>query len=443
MTAPEVPRLASREEPRDFIRIEGPHEATLRDLSSRGAEPEWLARLRLRGLSHLQSEGVPPWASFLQDVDFDGMVRAGGVHGPAVPDRVDEDDQSAGRGALDASEEAYRDVRRDLVSLGVRFDGLAHALAGSPELVRRHFASVVPADDGSLAALNAALWTGGSFVYVPPDATVPVPLQAEIREDYAGVEPFERNLIVADRGSRVTFIEGCTAPVYTPDRLHVSTTEIIAMPDARVRYIALQNFTKQVDNLVTKRAHVHAGASVEWVDLNLGARRSWKVPGAHLIGPGAAAEFIGVALAGPGQSEDAGAEMVHLAPHTRSRIENHAIVHRGGRAALRSGVRVAAGATGAVSSIEWSTLMLDADSRAQTVPTIEVDEANAEISQSGTVRKVGEEMLFYMSSRGVPADEAIRMVVVGVAGAATRRIPVEYAVEAERLIELELGGGVG
>lgn len=443
MTAPEVPRLASREEARDFVRIEGLHEAAVRSRSAQIAEPEWMVRLRLRGLSHLQAEGVPTWASFLQDVDFDGIVRPQAPKEAVAARPVEPSAGSAGQGALDASEDAYRLLRRDLASLGVRFDGLARVMADNPEFVRRHFASVVPADDGPLAALDAALWIGGSCVYVPPDVTVATPLQAEIREDYVGVEPFERNLIVADRGSRVTFIEGCTAPVYTPDRLHVSTTEIIAMPGAQVRYIALQNFSKQVDNLVSKRAQVHASASVEWVDLNLGARRAWKVSGAHLIGPGATAEFVGVAVAGPDQSEDAGAEMVHLSPHTRSRIENHTIVHRGGRAALRSSVRVATGATDAVSAIQWSTLMLDADSRAETIPAIEVDEADAEISQSGTVRKVGEEMLFYMTSRGVTAEEATRMVVLGVVGAATRRIPVEYAVEADRLIELELGGGIG
>lgn len=215
------------------------------------------------------------------------------------------------------------------------------------------------------------------------------------------------------------------------------------MPGSRVRYIALQNFSKEVDNLVTKRARVHEAASVEWIDANLGSRRTWKIPRAELVGPGAAAEFIGVAFAGKGQYEDVGAEMVHLAPRTRSRIVNHGIVRGGGRATLRSGVRVAPGATEVVSSVEWSSLMLDAESRSQIVPSIELDEADAEITQEGTVRKVSDEMLFYMASRGVTRDEALRLVVLGIAEVATRRIPVEYAVEVVRLIELELGGGVG
>jgi Fe-S cluster assembly protein SufB len=443
MTAPEAPRSASMRDSAGTVLIAGPREDLVRQLSAQRSEPDWMLRLRLRGLDSLHSEGVPSWASFLRGVDYAGMVSAvepatgapGEPHGDAT--------SSPGLASLDASEEAYRALREDLRHLAVRFDGLPSALASDPDLVRSHFASVIPADANPLAALNAALWSDGSFLYVPPGVAVPVPLQAEIRADYTGVEPFERNVLIADRGSDVTYIEGCTAPVYTPDRLHVSAIEVVALPGAHVRYIALQNFSKEVDNLVTKRASVHAGASVEWIDINLGARRLWKIPRADLLGAEASADFVGVALSGKGQSTDVGAEMVHLAPRTRSRIVNHAIVHGGGGAVLESGVRVAAGATDATSSIEWSSLMLDSESRARTVPAIEVDEADAQISQSGSVRKVGEEMLFYMSSRGVSAEEAVRMVVLGIADVATRRIPVEYAVEVDRLIEFELGGAVG
>jgi len=222
-----------------------------------------------------------------------------------------------------------------------------------------------------------------------------------------------------------------------------SRGEVIAMPGSHVRYIALQNFAREVDNLVTKRALVHEGASVEWVDANLGSRRTWKIPRAELLGPGASAEFVGFALAGKGQHEDVGAEMVHLAPRTRSKIVNRGIVQGGGWATLHSAVRVEPGATGVASSVEWSSLMLDAESRAETAPSIELDEADAEIVQEGSVRKVSDEMLFYMASRGVTKDEALRMVVLGTAEVVTKRIPIEYAVEVDRLIELELGGGVG
>ncbi len=420
----------------------GPSEDTVVGLSKRRHEPDWMLRLRLRGLESLRSEGVPAWASFLREVDFDGMI---GADASPPPVRIEEREPSRtpGLGALAASEEAYRSLRKGLESQGVRFLGMPAALASVPDLVRAHFASVVATDDHPLASLNSALWTGGSFLYVPPDVRVEVPLQAEIRDDYAGVEPFERNVLVADRGAEVTYIEGCTAPVYTPDELHVSAIEVLAMPGSRVRYIALQNFSKGVDNLVTKRAIVHEGASVEWVDINLGSRRTWKVPRADLQGAGASAEFVGVAFAGPGQHADIGAEMVHRAPRTRSRIVNHGIVRGGGHASLRSSVRVAPGATGVTSSVEWSSLMLDAESRAETMPSIEVDEADAEIAQEGAVRKVSDDMLFYMTSRGVTNEEAIRMVVLGLAGIATRRIPIEYAVEVDRLLELELGGGIG
>ena len=442
MTTPDVPRTVTPEEPGGFVPIDGPTEGLVRHLSTQHAEPDWMLRHRLRAREHLRSEGIPSWASFLREVEFDGIVRSDDVTSPGSSDATDAA-LMPGLAALEASEEAYRNLRHILASQGVQFRGLRSALATTPDLVRTHFASVVSPDDSPLAALNASLWMGGSFLYVPPRVTVDVPLQAEIREDYVGVEPFERNVIIADRGADVTYIEGCTAPVYTPDQLHVSAIEVVAMPGSRVRYIALQNFSKQVDNLVTKRARVYEGATVEWVDINLGSRRAWKVPRADLAGPDATAEFVGFSLAGRGQDESVGAEMVHLAPRTRSRITNHAIVHAGGRAALRSGVRVATGATEVVSSIEWSSLMLDSDSRAQAVPAIEVDEADAEIAQSGTVRKVGEEMLFYTSSRGVSEDEAKRLVVLGIAGVATKRIPVEYAVEVDRLIELELGGGIG
>jgi Fe-S cluster assembly protein SufB len=442
MTSADLPPAGLREDAGALVTIgAGPTSDLVRDLSRRRGEPDWMLRLRLRAVERLRSGGVPRWASFLRNVDFEGIVNAGGAPPTALP--VDGSSPAPGLGALAESEAAYREVRRALESRGVRFAGLAPALARSPDLVKTHFGTAVSVDEHPIAALNASLWTGGSFLYVPPGVRVEIPLQAEIRADYENVEPFERNLIVADRGSEVTYIEGCTAPVYTPDQLHVSAIEVVAMPQSHVRYIALQNFSREVDNLVTKRALVHEGASIEWVDANLGSRRTWKVPRADLLGPGAAAEFIGIALAGKGQHEDVGADVVHRAPRTRSKIVNRGIVHAGGRATLRSGVHVDPGATGVTSSVEWSALMLDADSRAETSPSIELDEADAEIVQEGSVRKVSDEMLFYMASRGVTHDEALRMVVLGTAEAVTARIPVEYAVEVDRLIELELGGGVG
>ncbi len=442
MTSAGLPWTASREEPGGVPLDPGPGLPRIESLSKQRGEPDWMLRLRLRALERIRTDGVPSWASFLRDVDFDGLVEP---DGSPAPDALASDDASIvpGLGALAASEEAYRVVRKGLEAQGVVFLGLPAALDRLPDLVKTHFASVIAADSTPFAALDAALWTGGSFVYVPPGVRVAVPLQAEIREDYRKVEPVERNVIVADRDSEVTYIEGCTAPVYTQDELHVSAIEVVVMPGSHVKYIALQNFSKAVHNLVTKRASVHRDASVEWVDVNLGSRRTWKVPRAELLGPGASAEFVGVAFAGKGQAEDVGAEMVHLAPRTRSRIVNHGIVQGGGRASLRSGVCVAPGATDVTASVEWSSLLLDAESRADTVPSIELDEAGAEIDQTGSVRQVNDDMLFYMTSRGVTRDEALQLVVLGMAGIATRRIPVEYAVEVDRLLELELAGGIG
>ena len=442
MTTPSVAPTDGREKAGSPVPMNlGPTEDLVRQLSTGRGEPNWMLRQRLRGLDLVRSDGVPAWAAFLREFNFGAIVPSDGS--PAREGPSHDSTALPGLGALEASEEAYRTVRADLESRGIRFYGLSTALARIPDSLRTYLASVIPPDDDPIAALNAALWTEGSFLYVPPGVSVGIPLQAEIRDDYSKVEAFERNVIVADRGAEVTYIEGCTAPVYTPDQLHLSAIEVVAMPGSHVRYIALQNFSKEVDNLVTKRAQVHGGATLEWIDVNLGSRRTGKVPRANLFGPGAAAEFVGVAFAGKGQHQDVGAEMVHLAPRTHSRIVNHGIVQKGGRATLRSGIRVAAGATEVTSSVAWSSLMLDADSRAQTSPSIEVDEADAEIVQEGKVRKVGEEMLFYMSSRGVPADEATRMVVLGIASEATRRIPVEYAVEVDRLLELELEGGIG
>ncbi len=439
----ESPRTASGEEAGGLVAIApGPSTDLIRDFSKSRREPDWMLRLRLRAVERVLTDGVPAWASFLRDVDFDGMVEAEGTPHASIVE-VREPGVLPGLGALEESKAAYRAVRNDLESRGVLFRGLASALAENPKLVKSHFATAIAVDDHPIAALNAALWSGGSFLYVPPGVRLEIPLQAEIREDYAKVEPFERNIIVADRGGDVTYIEGCTAPVYTPDQLHVSAIEVIAMPGSHVRYIALQNFAREVDNLVTKRALVHEGASVEWIDANLGSRRTWKIPRADLLGAGASAEFVGVALAGKGQHENVGAEMIHLAPRTRSKIVNRGIVLGGGRATLHSAVRVEPGATGVESSVEWSSLMLDAESRAETVPAIELDEGDAEIVQEGSVRKVSDEMLFYMASRGVTKEDAVRMVVLGTAEVVTKRIPVEYAVEVDRLIELELGGAMG
>lgn len=412
----------------------------LRDFSSARREPDWMFRLRLRALETFRSHGAPPWARFLDRIEFGRFLEPASE---GLPSSRSDPAIATGLAALEESEAAYRAVRHELETQGVRFLSTSAALAAHPDVVRDAFASTIPIDDDSVAALNAALWSGGSFVYVPPGVTVHVPLQAEIREDYAKVEPFERHIVVADRGSEVTYIEGCSAPVYTPDGLHVSAIEVVARAGARVRYIAIQNFSKQVDNLVTKRAVVHEGASVEWVDANLGSRRMRKIPVADLVGPGARAEIVGMALAGKDQRLDVGGIVHHRAPQTHARMVQRLVAHEGGDATLHTEVVAERGASGSSSSIDWSTLLLDPRSRAETLPRIELEQADAEITQEGLARTASEEMLFYLTSRGLTREEAIRLVVLGLAEAATTRIPFEFAIEVKRLLELDLGGGIG
>ncbi|HEY5605733.1 MAG TPA: Fe-S cluster assembly protein SufB [Thermoplasmata archaeon] len=441
MTAVERSRPRVGEHPAAVMIDSVPSADRVRDFSVRRREPEWMLRFRLKALERFRSEGVPAWAHFLNRVEFDRFLEP--APDRPLSTRPTDAALATGFAALGESEAAYRVVRQELETQGVHFLSTEAALAEHPDLFREVFTSAVAIDDNPLAALNAALWSGGSFVYVPPGVRVEAPLQAEIRADYGEVEPFERHLILADRGSEVTYIEGCSAPVYTPDELHVSAIEVVARPGARVRYIAIQNFSKKVDNLVTKRAVVQEGASVEWVDANLGARRMWKVPVADLVGPDASAEIIGFALAGKGQHVDVGGIVRHRAPRTRSRIVQRMVAREGGEATLHTDVEAAKGASGASSSIDWSTLLLDSLSRTETVPRIELDEADAEIAQEGVARTASEEMLFYLTSRGLTRDEAVRMIVLGLAEVATKRIPFEFAIEVNRIIELDLGEAIG
>lgn len=441
MTAGEPPGLAVGGTPPNLPVESIPSGDRLREFSAVRREPEWMLRLRLKALERFRAEGVPASAGFLARVEFDRFLDPS-TDRPDISKSADSA-STTGFVALGESEAAYRAVRQDLDARGVRFLSTEAAVAEHPGLVREAFATAVRIEDGPFAAINAALWSGGSFVYVPPGVRVEVPLQAEIRDDYEGVEPFERHVVLADRGSEVTYIEGCSAPVYTPDRLHVSAIEVVVRPGALVRYIAIQNFAKEVDNLVTKRALVHDGGAIEWIDANLGSRHLWKVPAADLLGPDARAEILGFALAGRGQHVDAGGVVRHRAPRTQARIVQRAVARDGGQVRLHSEVLAQEGASRATSTIDWSTLLLDSKSRAATLPRIELDTADAEIAQEGVARSLNEEMLFYLTSRGVAHDEAIRMIVLGLAEVATKRIPFEFAIEVNRLIELDLGGAVG
>ncbi|HKZ98381.1 MAG TPA: SufD family Fe-S cluster assembly protein [Thermoplasmata archaeon] len=408
-----------------------PTDGLVRDLSRRRREPEWMLRLRLKGARHFRAGGVPEWAAFLADVDFGAAVEAGA--------RAEPGPMGPGLGALEESEAAYQGVRAELDARGIRFLRTDAAVRSHPDLVREVFGQAIAPDANPFAALNAALWSGGTFVHVPSGVDVGVALQAEIREDYDGVDPFERTIVVADGGARVEYIEGCTAPVYTPDELHVSGIEVFARPGASVRYVAVQNFAKRIDNLVTKRALVDERASVEWVDANLGSRRTWKSPETVLRGPGASVETYGWGLAGPGQHEDIGGSVLHEASGTRARIVLRGASHGDGSLVLRPRVFADPDVRGASAQVDASSL-LRGPSRNETIPVIELQGSDVDLNVVVGARRLSDDEL---GPERDSKDEALRHAFLAFAEVVTKRIPFEYAIEVNRLAELELGGAVG
>jgi Fe-S cluster assembly protein SufB len=317
------------------------------------------------------------------------------------------------------------------------------ALREHEDLVREYWATVIPPNDNKLAALNSAVWSGGSFVYVPPGVHVEMPLQAYFRINTENMGQFERTLIIADEGSFVHYIEGCTAPTYTTDSLHSAVVEIVCKPGSRTRYTTIQNWSHNVYNLVTKRAVAHEGATMEWIDGNLGSKLTMKYPSIYLMGPEAHGEILSIAFAGKGQHQDAGGKCVHVAPHTTSTITSKSISKDGGRASYRGLLEVAPGAVKARSKVVCDALLLDEHSRSDTYPTIRIGEDDVDIGHEATVSKIGEEQLFYLMSRGLSEEEASGMIVGGFIEPFTRELPMEYAVEMNRLIELQMEGSIG
>jgi Fe-S cluster assembly protein SufB len=311
------------------------------------------------------------------------------------------------------------------------------------DIVRKHFATVIPPEDNKFSALNSAVWSGGSFVYIPKGVEVTIPLQAYFRINSENMGQFERTLIIADEGSRVHYIEGCTAPTYVAHSLHSAVVELIAMPGAHLRYTTIQNWSKNVYNLVTKRAIAHANATVEWVDGNLGSKLTMKYPGVHLVGEGAHGEVLSIAFANDGQHQDAGAKMIHAAPRTTSRITSKSISKGGGRSSYRGMVKVHPGAVGSKTQVECDALLMGEDSRSDTYPTMEIHEEQVQVEHEARVSKVGDEQLFYLMSRGLTEEEALVMVVNGFIEPFVKELPMEYAVELNRLIQLEMEGSVG
>ncbi len=431
------------------------------DISSHKDEPKWMREFRLKALEHFEQRPMPIWSGGHMDViDFQNIhyfVRASEKQGRTW-DEVPEDIKNtfdklgipeaerkylAGVGAQYESEVVYHQIREDLEKQGVIFKDMDTGLREHEDLVREYFSTVIPANDNKLAALNSAVWSGGSFVYVPPGVHVEMPLQAYFRINTENMGQFERTLIIADEGSFVHYIEGCTAPTYTTDSLHSAVVEIICKPGSRVRYTTIQNWSHNVYNLVTKRAVAHEQASMEWIDGNLGSKLTMKYPSIYLMGPEAHGEVLSIAFAGKGQHQDAGGKAVHVAPKTTSTITSKSISKDGGRSSYRGLLEIAPGASESKSKVVCDALLLDEESRSDTYPTIRIGEDNVDVGHEATVSKIGEEQLFYLRSRGLSEEEASGMIVGGFIEPFTRELPMEYAVEMNRLIELQMEGSIG
>jgi Fe-S cluster assembly protein SufB len=434
--------------------------ATVEEISALKGEPEWMLQHRLRAFEHFEKRPMPLWTDGLDRIDFDKIIY---YRKPSereerswedVPDQIKqtferlgipEAERSflAGVGAQYDSEVVYHSVKEELSKLGVVFMGTDQALKEYPEIFKEHYGTIVPPEDNKFAALNSAVWSGGSFVYVPPGVEVPLPLQAYFRINGENTGQFERTLIVVDEGASVHYIEGCTAPIYATDSLHVAVVEVIAKRGSKVRYTTIQNWSNDVYNLVTKRAHAYEDSRVEWIDANTGSRKSVKYPSIYLRGRGATADIISVAVAGSGQHQDTGAKAIHLAPDTRSRIVSKSVSKDGGRATYRGQVKVVPGATNAVASVRCDALMLDDHSRSDTYPYIDIQEDDTTLTHEATVGKVSQDQVFYLMSRGLTENEAQNLIVQGFLEVFTKELPMEYAIEFNRLVKLEMEGALG
>jgi len=423
-------------------------------------EPEWMLQRRLKALKHYRSRPMPTWGADLSEIDFEDIyyyLRASDKSMKDwndVPDYIKrtfdqlgipqaEQKYLAGVGAQYDSESVYHNIRKDLAAQGVVFMDTDTALKQHPEIFREHFGTVIPANDNKLAALNTAVWSGGSFVWVPKNVHVEIPLQAYFRINSENAGQFERTLIIAEEGSSVHYVEGCTAPVFTTNTLHSAVVEIIVKKDARVRYTTIQNWSHNVYNLVTKRAVVQEGGVMEWIDANLGSKVTMKYPSVYLVGERAHGEVLSVAFAGDGQHQDAGAKMIHAAPHTTSLITSKGISKGTGKQSYRGLVKIYPGCKGAKSTVRCDALMLDDTARSSTYPYMEIDEDDVTIGHEASVSKIGEEQLFYLMSRGMTEAEGTAMIVNGFIEPIVKTLPMDYAIEMNRLITLQMQGAIG
>lgn len=429
-------------------------------ISRMKGEPEWMLEFRLKALEHFLSRPMPEWGGDLSTLNLDEIyfyakpTEKEGRTWDDVPEEIKntfdklgipEAEQKflAGVGAQYESEMVYHNIQEHLKEQGVIFLSIEDGLRQYPELFREHFGTIIPIEDNKFAALNSAVWSGGSFVYVPKGVTVDLPLQAYFRVNTADLGQFERTIIIIDEGAQAHYVEGCTAPVYTTDSFHSGVIEIVVKKNARCRYTTIQNWSHNMYNLVTQRAIVHEGGTMEWVDANLGSKLTMKYPSCYLVGPGAHGEILSMAFAGSGQHQDTGGKVVHLAPNTSSKITSKSISKGSGRASYRGLLKVHKGAHNCRSNVVCDALLLDDSSRSDTYPYIEIEEEDVTIGHEASVSKVGEEQLFYLMSRGLSEEEATTMVVSGFIEPLVKELPMEYAIEMNRLIQLQMEGSIG
>jgi len=443
-----------------FKSPKGLNSAIVRQISEMKGEPQWMREFRLKALAQFECMPMPKWGPDLSGFDLNDLyyyVKPSDTQGNTwdeVPETIKntferlgipEAEQKflAGVGAQYESEMVYHSIQEQLSKQGVIFLSIEEGLRQHPDVFREYFGKAVPPSDNKFAALNSAVWSGGSFVYVPKGVKVELPLQAYFRLNMASIGQFERSIIIADEGSQVHYVEGCTAPQYSRDSFHSGVIEIFVKKNARVRYTTIQNWSTNVYNLVTQRSMVYAGGTMEWVDSNLGAKTTMKYPSCILLEPGAHGEILSMAFAGKGQIQDAGGKMIHLAPNTSSKVTSKSISKDGGRSSFRGLLKIKHGARNSRSSVVCDALILDPLSRSDTYPNMDVAENRVSVGHEASVSKVSEEQLFYLKSRGLSDEEATTMVVSGFIEPLVKELPMEYAVEMNRLIQLQMEGSVG
>ncbi|MCH8915562.1 MAG: Fe-S cluster assembly protein SufB [Thaumarchaeota archaeon] len=433
---------------------------TVISISKLKNEPQWMLDFRLRSYEIFMQKPMPTWGGDLSAIDFQNIyyyARASDKvekNWDDVPENIKntfdklgipeaEKKFLAGVGAQYESEVVYHSLREDLAKQGVLFLDTDSALKEHPEMFRKYFGKIIPPEDNKFAALNSAVWSGGSFIYIPPGVKVDMPLQAYFRINAENIGQFERTLIIVDEGAEVHYIEGCTAPVYSSESLHVAVVELIAHKDAKLRYTTIQNWSSDVYNLVTKRAYAYEGATVEWIDGNIGSKLTMKYPGIYLLGERAYGETLSIAFAGKGQHQDTGAKMIHLASNTTSKVTSKSVSRLDGRSTYRGLLTVAKGATNVTATVRCDALLLDDTSSTETYPYMEINQEDATITHEATVGKIGDEQIFYLMSRGFNEEEALTLIVNGFMEPFTKELPMEYAVELNRLIKLEMDDSVG